>query len=166
MKWVPLNDSFAAVGMFNLVENNSVKEVLRYHRVQQSVRVSGNNRQRVYFMEQAGFRNSYYVFKNEYGFETGRIHIDNSPGNSGFLDTGKTKILYAFQQKPLPELVLYEEDGLRPKIVCSLQQSSLNKETAKTLSSEHACLLWGLYWYLHGTAENGVLPENKVVFAG
>jgi hypothetical protein len=161
MKWMLLNEPSAAVNLFNLVDNNNVKEVLRYHRTQRSVRVSCHNRQRVYFIEQAGFRNSYYVFKNEYGFETGRLQVDNITGNNGFLDTGKKKIQYAFQQKPSPELVLYEEDGLKPKAVCGLHQSILNKEIIKVFSPEQACLLWGLYWYLHDTAGNELLPENK-----
>jgi len=165
MKWITLNDASAPVGVFNLIENNSVKEILRYHRVQQSVRVSCSNRQRVYFIEQAGFRNSYYVFKNEYGFESGRIHVDNNPVGS-FLDTGKIKIQYTFQQKPVPELVLYEADGLVPKVICNLQQSTLNKGTITAFGLEHACLLWGLYWYLHGTTENAVLTEHTTVLAG
>jgi hypothetical protein len=166
MKWMFLNESPAAVRLFNLVDNNSVKEVLRYHSTQQSVRVSCRNRQRVYFIEQAGFRNSQYVFKNEYGFETGVLYRDNAPGNNGCLDTGKIKIEYAFQQKPLPELVLYEEDGLRPKLICALQPSMVDKETIKVFGAEHACLLWGLYWYLHDSGEHEELAENKTALAG
>src|SRR4051812_15078951 len=107
MKWMALKQVSSPVQVFSLVDNNSVKEILRYHVSQQSLRLSSNLLQRVYFLEQAGFLNSHFVFKNEYGFEAGRIYRDNTPGSSGFIDTGKTKIQYTFQQHPSAELVLY-----------------------------------------------------------
>lgn len=148
MKWTLLGESAAAVRLFNLVDNNNVKAILRYHRTQQSVRISSRNRQRVYFIEQGGFRNNHYTFKNEYGFETGTVHMDNTPGFNGFLETDKTKIQYAFQQhyNALPEIILYEADGLKPKVICGLQQSFINKPATTPFDTEHACLLWGLYW--------------------
>lgn len=162
MKWIVLNQTSPVVHLFNLVDHNTVKETLRYNIVQQSVRLTSNQRQRVYFIEHAGFRHSQYVFKNEYGFESGRIYTESTSGSNGFLDSGKGKSQYTFKQKPSPELVLYEEDGIKPRLICALQPAINNMEVGNTFGPEQASLLWGLYWYLTEPVENEAPARNKV----
>ena len=166
MKWQAIKQASPSVQVFQLVDNNSIKEVLRYHVTQQSVRLTCNQRQRVYFIEQAGFRNSQYVFKNEYGFEAGRIYAAHTHDSGGFIDNGETKLQYTFQFKPIPELVLYEEDGLKPKLVCAIQPSTGGMKTANIFGAEHACLLWGMYWYLPEIAGNKNPAESHLSLTG
>jgi hypothetical protein len=165
MKWISLSKSNADVRVFNMVEANKVKEVLKYNPLQQSLRLSSIERQRVFFIQQAGFRHNHFIFKNEYGFDTGRIFVDTANDDSGIIEYEQTKMQYALVYNPSLEMVIYEADGLTPMAVCELQQEN-NRQIAFSLNNKetffgYACLLWGLCWYTCSTAGNETTADYK-----
>lgn len=164
MKWVLTNEPASAILVFNLVENNIVQQVLRYHTVQQSARLLRAGSQRVYFVEQSRFRNNYFVFKNEYGLETGRIHADSLQGDSGTLEAVNVKIQFSLHHKQGTDFILYDNDGLKPKIMCGWQHAFPPTQT-NTFGKLEACLLWGLYWHLSVTEEKVPVPGKNTALA-
>jgi hypothetical protein len=154
MKWIALTAAAPTVRIFNLVDNNQVKEVLQYNTKQSSVRLLGTGGQRVFFMEQPRFRNNYFVVKNEYGFETARINSNAIYHRND--DTGEQeRMQYSLNQHPVPELVIYGADGLRPLAVCSIPEQTneqpLLAPDTRLIMPQQACLLWGFHWYLQNT---------------
>ena len=164
MKWISLNTLPAAVRLYHLSEDNKVKETLRYNPLQQSIRLSNSTTQRVFFIEQSGFRNNHFIFKNEYGFETGRIYVDTLNNNDGMVEFGEFKMQYALFNNPVSEMVIYQPDGLTPRFVCDLQQEGDGKiifgENNKAIIFGYACLLWGLCWYSYNTLEKEISTGN------
>jgi hypothetical protein len=161
MKWILISQPSATVHVFNLMDGDTVEEVLRYNPSQQSARISCQGRQRLFFIEQPGFRNNHFVFKNEYGFDTGRLSFDNTHSHGGIIEIEGKKIQYTLLNNPAPELVIYEQDSTEPIVTCSLKQaedgqaelSFNNKETIR----EYACLLLGLCWYQFKSSRELVL---------
>jgi hypothetical protein len=169
MKWILVSQPFAAVHLFNLMDGNSVKEVLRYNPSQQSARISCQGRQRLFFIEQSGFRHNHFIFKNEYGFDTGRFSFDNTHSHGGTIEMEGKKIQYTLFDNPSPELVIYEQDSSEPIVTCGLRQaedgqqpgSYNNKETIR----EYACLLLGLCWYLFKPAGKETSSDYKTALS-
>ena len=169
MKWIAISKSNASVRQFNLVEGNLINAELRYNPLQQSIRLSSNDGQRVFFIKQAGLRNSNFVFKNEYGFNAGKIYAENSTGETGMIEYEETRIQYSLHHSLVSEMVIYEPDGLKPIAVCGLQQLpdeqknvSLNN---KELGYEKACLLWALNWYLINHAAKEIKADYEKGFS-
>ena len=161
MKWIRLTKSYTAVQVYNLVEGKLTLETLRYHPVQQSVRLNCGGQQRVFFIEPHGFRNSQFTIKNEYGFYEGKIHVDSNGNNeeAGSIEHEAHKIQFTFSHnKAVSELALYKQDGLKPIAVCSLQMEADEKEMPlfinKSFSGLYASLIWSLYWWLVTDANN------------
>ncbi len=152
MKWILTSKQQDAVHVFHLMEANSIKEILRYHPAQQSARISSQGSQRLFFIEQAGFRSNHFVFKNEYGFDMGKFSFDHRNNSGGIIEIEGRKIHYALLNNPQPELVIYMENSLHPMVTCNLKQAGDSKDAAtlnqKETIHEYACLLLGLCWYL------------------
>jgi len=177
MKWIRLTKSYSAVQVYNLVESKTIKGIMRYHPVQQSVRLSCNGSQRVFFIEMHGFRNSQFSIKNEYGFCEGKIHIDNAGHNeeTGLIEYRQQKIQFTFfHNRPVSELVVYGQDGIKPAAVCGLQLEPEEQGHPiyinKSFRGLYAGLIWGLHWCLvsktvalaPGSQALRILPEENV----
>jgi len=162
MKWTLVSNSASAVHVFNLMEANTVKEVLRYNPLQQSARISCMGEQRLFFIERAGFSNTRFTFKNEYGFAIGKLLIETLHTEGGTIEIEEKKFHYRLHTSPVPELAIYEHDRMQPLLSCSFTKntagenilSPANKETIH----EYASLLLGLCWYLF----NPALNENTI----
>ena len=168
MKWIRLTKSHSPVQAYNLVEGKFILETLRYHPVQQSVRLNCNGQQRVFFIEPQGFRNSQFTVKNEYGFYEGKIHVDSNGKNeeSAIIEYEENKIQFTFfRNKPVAELVIYKQDGIKPMAVCSLQMDLDENDTPlfinKSFGGLYASLIWSLYWCLATAAkDNTSIVDN------
>ena len=168
MKWTLISSPASTVHVFNLMEANIVKEVLRYNPLQQSARITCMGRQRLFFIEQTGFGNNRYTFKNEYGFAIGKLLIENLHTEGGTIEIEEKKFHYRLHAAPAPQLVIYEHSDVQPLVTCSFAKkddglnlvSSNNKETIH----EYASLLLGLCWYLFtpGLAENSLAHDQQL----
>jgi hypothetical protein len=152
MKWILISHPSAAVRVFNLIEGDTILEVMRYNPSQQSARISCQGRQRLFFIEQSGFRNNHLIFKNEYGFATGKFFFDNRLNPGGTIEIEEKKLHYTLISNPAQELVIYEQDSLKPLAACSLKtagdgQVAVPYNNNKETIHEYACLLLGLCWY-------------------
>ena len=139
---------------FHLVDNQNIKEVLRYNPLQQSARISFGNYHRLFFVEQTGFRSSHIRLKNEYGLTVGTLLFEKGHDNHEcILEIESKKYQCIYRTKPDTELAIYEQNALRPLIVCSVAgidwivtESFVRQQPAR---GEYASLLLGLCWYLH-----------------
>lgn len=139
---------------FHLIDNQSIKEVLRYNPLQQSARISFGNYHRLFFVEQTGFRGSHIRLKNEYGLAIGTLLFEKGHDNhESILEIEGRKYQCVYRTEPEIELAIYEQNALRPLIVCNVAgidwivtQSFVRQQPAR---GEYASLLLGLCWYLH-----------------
>jgi hypothetical protein len=146
MKWIMISKPTDTVHVFNLMDQDTIKEVLRYNPSQQSARINNQQRQRLFFIEQPGFKNNHFVFKNEYGFDTGRLSFDSRNNKTGILEMEERKIYFTLSGDTTAEIVLYEENGLQPLLTCFLQHA-LDK---KDILYAYASIILGLCWYQFG----------------
>ena len=144
MKWVMVKHASPSVQKYHLVEGASQKAVLKYNLLQQSVRVSNDDTQRVFFLERSGFWNNKTIFKNEYGLEIGKMSFEKG-FHAGTLEVDGNKYHYVIQNNESQELVIYDELS-HPILSCGLSAAGYKPD--QDLSS----LLLGLYWYAHPTA--------------
>ncbi|MEP6746557.1 MAG: hypothetical protein ABJB86_02465 [Bacteroidota bacterium] len=152
MKWILASNPSSAVHVFNLMEGNTVKEVLRYHPLQRSVRISCMGQQNLFFIEQTGFRNNHFTFKNEYGFDIGKLSVENMNTEGGTIEMEGKKFHYRLALNPTAELVMYEFDQVNPLVSCGFikktdHQNQLLHNNKEEIH-EYASLLLGLCWYL------------------
>src|SRR5688572_30353852 len=121
MKWVMVKHASPSVQKYQLVEGASQKAVLKYNLLQQSVRVSNDNVQRVFFLERSGFWNNKTIFKNEYGLEIGKMSFEKG-FHSGTIEVDGNKYHYSIQENAAQELVIYNELS-QPVLTCDLSAS-------------------------------------------
>ncbi|MFT3932921.1 MAG: hypothetical protein QM726_04835 [Chitinophagaceae bacterium] len=164
MKWIQVSNPGSEVHVFQLLEGNAVKEVLRYNPSQNSVRVSCMGKQRLFFIEQTGFGHSRYNFKNEYGFNIGRLLVENHTEEGGSIEIEEKKLHYRLHTSPTEQLSIYEHDRVQPLASCSFSKNTggdKNQNTIATGVQEYASLLLGLCWYLF----NPLLQQNNTISA-
>ena len=164
MKWTLTSNATSTVRVFNLMEANAVKEVLRYNPLQQSARITCMGKQRLFFIEQAGFGNNRYIFRNEYGFAVGKLFIESLSTEGGSIEIEEKKFHYRLHTTPSRELVIYEHDRVQPLLTCSF----INEKNPGPLSPannnavhEYASFLLGLCWYLFSPVQNEKKPLHK-----
>lgn len=150
MKWVMVKHASPSVQKYHLVEGVSKKAVLKYNLLQQSVRVSNDDTQRVFFLERTGFWNNKTIFKNEYGLEIGKMSFEKG-FHAGALEVDGKKYHYVIQDN---ELVIYDELS-QPVLTCDLSSSGYKAD--QDLSS----LVLGLCWYFYPT--NGEQKPPQVL---
>lgn len=145
MKWILVKHASPSVQKYHLIEGAARKAELKYNLLQQSVRVSNDNTQRVFFMEKTGFWNNRTIFKNEYGVEIGRMSFEKG-FHAGHIEVDGNKFHYVIQDAPLQELVIYDELS-QPVLTCDLSSSEFKPD--QDLSS----LVLGLCWYAYPSGE-------------
>lgn len=139
MKWVMVKHASPSVQKYHLLEGVSKKAVLKYNLLQQSVRLSDDNTQRVFFMERTGFWNNKTIFKNEYGLEIGKMSFEKG-FHAGAIEVDGNKYHYVIQNEQ--QLVISDELS-HPVLTCDLSASGYKPD--QDLSS----LVLGLCWYLY-----------------
>jgi hypothetical protein len=144
MKWVMVKHASPSVQKYHLVEGASQKAVLKYNLLQQSVRISNEDTQRVFFLERTGFWNNKTIFKNEYGLEIGKMSFEKG-FHAGTIEVDGNKYHYVIQDNALQQLVIYD-DLSNPILTCDLNTAGYKPD--QDLSS----LLLGLCWYLFPAA--------------
>ena len=159
MKWKLISNPFSTVHVFHLMEANAIKEVLRYNPLQQSARITCMGKQRLFFIEQVSSRNNHFAFKNEYGFDIGRLSIENFHAEGGTIEIEEKKFHYRLFTNSVSELVIYEHDHVQPLVTCSFIKGpeSVSHNKKETIH-EYASLLLGLCWYLF----NPSFSENNI----
>jgi hypothetical protein len=171
MKWILTSNPSSAVHVFNLIEANIIKEVLRYNPLQQSARITCMGKQKLFFIEQTGFRSNHFTFKNEYGFDIGRLAIENLHTEGGTIEIEERKFQYRLVATPVAELVIYESHHVQPLVTCSFiknadGQNPILHNTKETIH-EYASLLLGLCWYLliPSLSENNIEHRSSLSLA-
>lgn len=144
MKWVMVKHASPSVQKYHLLEGVSKKAVLKYNLLQQSVRVSNDNTQRVFFLERTGFWNNKTIFKNEYGVEIGKMSFEKG-FHAGTIEVDGNKYHYVIQDHPSQELVIYD-DLSQPVLTCDLSAAGYKPD------QDLGSLLLGLCWYLYPAA--------------
>jgi hypothetical protein len=160
---------------FHLIDNQGIKEVLRYNPLQQSARISYQGYQRLFFVEQIGFRTGHMKLKNEYGVTIGTLLFEKGHENhESMLEVDGRRFQCVYHNKPAAELAIYDygHNSLRPAIACDVQaidwivtESFMRQDPARR---EYASVLLGLCWYLHlstPAAEKPVLQGAELPVA-
>ena len=146
MKWVMVKHASPSVQKYHLLEGVSTKVVLKYNLLQQSVRVSNDDTQRVFFLERSGFWNNKTIFKNEYGLEIGKMSFEKG-FHSGTIEVDHNKFNYIIQDNPSQQLVISDDQG-NAILTCDLSASGYKPE--QDLSS----LVLGLCWFAYPSTGN------------
>ena len=141
MKWVMVKHASPSVQKYHLLEGLSQKAVLKHNLLQQSVRISNDDTQRVFFLERSGFWNNKTIFKNEYGLEIGKMSFEKG-FHAGSIEVDGNKYHYIIQEAPSQLLVIYDELS-QPILTCDLSAAGYTPD--QDLSS----LLLGLCWYAY-----------------
>jgi len=167
MKWITVNYPSASLQKYQLVDNNATKVVLKYNPLQQSVRISSDEKQRLFFIEKTGgIWNNKFVFKNEYGVVIGRFTFDKSYNHAGHVEMDGQKYHYSIRNSPVPELLIYEHDVAFPLVHCDLITIAKEPLTHNRAADEEyeACLLLGLGWYyfLSGSSKAVAMEYSNV----
>jgi hypothetical protein len=149
MKWVLANQSSTAIKKYQLIEGDTTKLELKYNLSQQSVRISSEESHRLFFIDKTGLWHNKTILKNEYGVEIGRLSFDKLH-QTGIIEVEGKKFHFTIQQKPQPQLVLFEHTISLPLAVCDLSQapSFTSLKASQYSSEESASFLLGLCWYL------------------
>jgi len=170
MKWTLLSNPSSTVQVFNLIEENMVKEIVRYNPLQQSARITCRNEQRLFFVEKAGFNNHHFNFKNEYGFAIGRLSVEEPDTEGGSIEIGEKKFHYRQLASPSTELVIYEHDHIQPLVTCSFikntEASNPFSHTNKKSIHQYASLLLALCWYFvkASVGEDNIAQKPSLLF--
>lgn len=148
MKWVIVKHASPSVLKYHLMDGDAKKAELKYNLLQQSIRVSNDDTQRVFFLERSGFWNNKTIFKNEYGLEIGKMSFEKG-FHSGGIEIDGSKFHYLLEENPGQQLIICD-DHMNPVLTCDLSASGYKRD--QDLSS----LILGLYWFAHpnsGTQE-------------
>jgi hypothetical protein len=144
MKWTPVSRPDASLREYRLAEKVNTVATLKYNPLQQSARIRAGEKQQVFFIEKAGFRNNKLVVENEYGVRIGASITDDFQQQSGDIILYDTQYHFKLITNGAAELVIYRHEMVSPLAVCSL-----SFQPAQTVASmEYACLSLGLCWYL------------------
>lgn len=145
MEWINIVTGDPGLKKYHLVKDGVVQMVLKYHLLQQSVRISHKGKHEVFFMESTGNRNNRMVFKNVYGIEVGRFSYANR-NHSGRIHLEQIELQYTVIDKARSSVVLYKQSKQQPLVVCHLPQDS-RRQPVQIDNLERACLFTGLCWY-------------------
>jgi len=151
MKWVLVNHASPSVQKYHLVDGVEKKAELKYNLLQQTVRVSNDDSQRVFFLERSGFWNNKTIFKNEYGLEIGKMTFEKG-FHAGAIEIDGNKFHYTIEDNPEQHLIIYD-DHMQPLLTCDLSASGYKREL--DLSS----LVLGLYRHAHPASGAQLQPE-------
>jgi len=171
MKWTLISNPSSTVQVFNLIEENMVKEIVRYNPLQQSARIMCKNEQRVFFVEKAGFNNHHFNFKNEYGFTIGRLSVEEPDTEGGSIEIGEKKFHYRQLANPVTELVIYEHTHIQPLVTCGFIKSpevpNPFSHTNKKTIHQYASLLLALCWYFvnSSVSQDNIALKPSLSFA-
>lgn len=148
MNWELVSNQHTSLHEYRLTDNNKCKVVLKYNPRHQSARLSHGNHKRLFFLESAGSLSGKTIFRNEYGMETGSMVSDK--WDTGHIMIDSKKYLYRLQNKPMPELTIYQNDTEQPLASCSIKQAdaSLPGIISNSKQNDTSFLLLSLGWYL------------------
>jgi len=152
MKWVKVKHASPAVQKYHLVDGTEKKLELKYTHPQQSIRISNEIGQRVFFVEKKGFWTNKTLFKNEYGVEAGKMTFEKG-FHAGSIEVDGNKYHYLIHDTPAPALVIYDALS-NPLLHCEL---NAEYKQGQDLSS----LLLGLCWYLYPVVPGQTAPARK-----
>ena len=164
MKWITVNHPSTSIQRLQLTDGHSTKVVLKYNHLQQSARISSEEKQRLFFIEKTGgIWNHKFVFKNEYGVVVGWYTFEKSYNHSGNIEIGGKKYHYAIRHKPSSELVIYEHDISLPLVVCDLALPPTDQNNSSEITDQEfdACLLLGSCWYFFLSGEEPVFEYSS-----
>lgn len=164
MKWELVSKPTAELQEYHLIKNDSCAVILKYNPRQNSARVSCGNHNRLFFVESAGSLSGKTLISNEYGFQIGSMGYEKWNSKEGTIIIDDLKYSYRFNNNPLAELTIFENNTKKQLVSCGLNALQKNAEisfTNNTLSANNNCLLLGLCWYLFLP----VAKENIVEFA-
>lgn len=167
MRWVKEKSGKSGLQEYTLNDDKGCRLTLKYDSINHIARINCKGHQRLFFIEKEGVMNPKTIFKNEYGFEIGKLTSNRKNGNQQVIELMDKKYHYSFENKPLSEIVIYDEECIRPLVSCSLNINSsgnpdiLISKNNEEKEMENECFLLGLSWYLFLP----VVKENVVAFA-
>lgn len=139
MKWEPVKHASSLVSKYHLTEGTDIKLVLKHNLDQESVRISHDENQRLFFIEKTGFWNNKTLFKNEYGIEIGRLSIDRGY-HAGTIEFQGQRYYYGVDQTMKNRLIIYKQNSSHPVISSDLPPANIEQD--------FTCLVLGLCWQL------------------
>ena len=162
MKWKRISSQLSSLQVFGLIDSNNTEAVLRYNQHQQSVRISYRNQQRLYFMEATGLSGGRFLFRNEYGFASGKLLREKFAPQGGTIELENKKFHYRLHTEPIPQIVVYEYDMVKPLVICGIAGNG-NETISERSMYEFASLLLGLSWCLSNKMTASVLTDTAAV---
>lgn len=147
MEWVLINNGSLLIKEYHLNENGSSKVVAKYNPTQRSVRINCDGKQRLFFIESTGSLSNRYVFKNEYGFETGSMQYDKWNSSDGTVFIESHRYHYQFSNGYKNHILIFNDS----------KEVLLNCDAQATTQNDHPSLLLALCWYL----ETRAVAENR-----
>jgi hypothetical protein len=151
MKWVITNNKKALLQEYQLLEQDSIKAIVKYNPVQRSARISVGDNHRLFFIESAGSLTGKYIFKNEYGLEVGTM-VNDKWSSEGSVTIESKKFTYKIHNSPVAELTIYDGSTNKAIVSCALATGINGTSLSLPEQSNHAgsnYLLLGLCWFLY-----------------
>ncbi|MDE3249304.1 MAG: hypothetical protein KGO82_11625 [Bacteroidota bacterium] len=173
MKWIRVTKTETNRQVYKLIVNNKLAGEMSFQLAQQSIRVYSEGEQRVFFVSRRRPRRSTVVIETEYGFKEAVIALNDTSRReeSGtILFRGEVTDFSLNYNKPGTELVMYDQNKTRPRLVCQFVMDAESNFTPIHMNwrfrDMSAALIWGVYWYMQNTgAAEAVQKENLAALA-
>jgi len=148
MKWLAITTRVQEK-IYELWNSREKLLTLAYHPASGTLRVSADDKQRVFLIGRKGFLRRRTVLRNEYGIRIGQLTYDNNQDNQGLIDVYEEDFNYALQGDPNPKAIIYRNTEV-------LAASELPVISQDINSDNYDLLMLMLCWYISTTIKRQV----------
>ena len=159
MKWVSVNNGTAQEN-FELWETDKKLASISFSNTTRIARIVSNLGKRLFFFEKKGLLTPKAIFKNEYGIKMGKLELEKTGAQKGYLEIEEKKYRYVFNENNNGELNVYNETMSKTLITCNFPAVT-NGAAKKSsfLDTKFPSLLLVLCWYSFQPKTNNQLME-------
>ncbi len=149
MKWLSISSN-SRQEIYELWTTREKLLTLSYHPSSGTLRISADDKKRVFLIGREGFLRSRTVLRNEYGVRMGQLTYESSQENQGSIEVYDERFTYSIQDKLPPKLAIFKNAEIL--VVCELPAISKDHEN----SSNPDFLILALCWYMSTTVEKQI----------
>jgi hypothetical protein len=149
MKWLSISSN-PRQEVYELWNTKEKLLTLHYHPDSGTLRISADDKKRVFLIGREGFLRRRTVLRNEYGIRMGQLTYESSQEGQGTIEIYDERFNYLIQNNFPPEIAIYK--NAEPLVTCELPvipKKHLNDEN-------HDLLILALCWYILSSVEKQV----------
>lgn len=166
MRWELVPSGIPDLKEYRLIDEQRTAMMLRYHPEQNSVRLSCNLNQRIFFLEHHGFIRSHTSFFDEYGLPAGRLHLSHWEADSFHLVIQGHPFQISYRLEATGSFLIYSSDRKIAVLAVEVVPEDLSRLTAREAAGndELVCLLLATCWYQSQVYHPQLKKEGSLIF--